>query len=342
MMKAAYVVKKGSAHKAFEIREVDKPVVNAGEVGIEVEAFGLNFADVMIRMGTYSDAPPFPTVPGYDVVGKISEIHPDTHTDLQIGDRVIALTRFGGYAEYVATDVRAVAKVMKDTPATIATALSTQGCTAYYMAKDFTNIHPGDHVLVHAAAGGVGSLLCQMAKSQGAIVYGTASTPEKLNYLRSIGVDHPINYKEESFDSAIKKILNKDKGLDLIFDAVGGNSIKKGLRLLEGGGRIVCFGAAALTSAKTIFGKIGVALGFGLYSPIALLNPSRSLMAVNMLTIGDEKPHIVNRVMNGVIQLYNDGIIQPLDGGLYSIDQLADAHDALENRKTMGKVAVKW
>ncbi len=341
-MKAAYIVKKGSAYKAFELREVEKPIVASGEVGIEVEAFGLNFADVMIRMGTYSDAPPFPSVPGYDVVGRITEVHPETKTDLQIGDRVIALTRFGGYAEHVATDVLAVAKVKEDTPATIATALSTQGCTAYYMAKDFTNIHPGDQVLVHAAAGGVGSLLCQIAKSQGATVFGTASSPEKLEYLRSIGVDHPINYKSQPFDDSIKKILQKDKGLDVIFDAVGGSSIKKGLKLLDGGGRIICFGAAALTSAKTIFSKIGVALGFGFYSPIALLNPSRSLMAVNMLTIGDEKPHIVNRVMNGVIQLYNDGIIQPLDGGLYNIDQLADAHDALEKRKTMGKVAVKW
>lgn len=341
-MKAAHLVKKGKADKAFEIREVDQPVIQAGEVLISVEAFGLNFADVMIRMGTYSEAPPFPTVPGYDVVGSIMEIHSQTDTSLEIGDRVIAITRFGGYAEYVATDHRAVAKISEDIPLTLATALATQGCTAYYMSKDLTNIHPGDHVLIHAAAGGVGSLLCQIAKHQDAIVYGTASSSEKLDYLRSIGVDHPINYKDQAFDTSIKTILGEQKGLNLIFDAVGGSSIKKGLRLLTAGGRIVCFGAAALTSAKTIFGKIGVALGFGFYSPIALLNPSKSLMAVNMLTLGDEQPHVIQRVMKGVIDLYDRGIIKPLDGGLYGINELAEAHDALEHRKTMGKVAVRW
>lgn len=341
-MKAAHLVKKGKADRAFEIREVDQPVIQAGEVLIKVDAFGLNFADVMIRMGTYSEAPPFPTIPGYDVVGRVTDIHSQTDTSLAVGDRVIAITRFGGYAEYVTTDHRAVAKISEDIPLTLATALATQGCTAYYMSMDLTNIHPGDHVLVHAAAGGVGSILCQIAKHQEAVVYGTASSPEKLDYLRSIGVDHPINYKDQAFDKSIKSILGNPKGLSLIFDAVGGSSIKKGLRLLTAGGRIICFGAAALTSAKTIFGKIGVALGFGFYSPIALLNPSKSLMAVNMLTLGDEQPHIIQRVMKGVIDLYNQGIIKPLDGGLYGIDELAEVHDALENRKTMGKVAVRW
>jgi len=102
------------------------------------------------------------------------------------------------------------------------------------------------------------------------------------------------------------------------------------------------FGAASMTSAKSIFAKAGVALGFGIHHPLGFLSPSKSLMGVNMLAIADNKPDILNRVMKGAVDLYNEKVIQPLDGGLYDIGQLAEAHEALETRKTMGKVAVKW
>jgi len=341
-MKAAYLVKNGNASKAFEIRETDIPEVEPGQVRIKVEAFGLNFADVMARLGMYPEAPPKPGILGYDVVGYIDALAKDVDTDLKVGDRVTALTRFGGYAEYACTDYLGVAKVSNDMPPTIATALATQGGTAFYMAHDITNIYPGDHVLVHAAAGGVGSLLCQMAKAQGATVYGTASTPEKLAYVKSIGVDHPINYKSERFDESIRKIIGEDKSIDLIFDAVGGSSVKRGMKLLGPGGRMMVFGAASLTSAKNIFSKAGVALGFGLYHPIGFLSPSKSLMGINMLAIADHKSEVLGRVIRGAVDLYDQGIVQPLDGGLYPIHQLAEAHDALGSRKTMGKVAVKW
>jgi len=341
-MKAAFLVKNGTADKAFEIRETTVPEIEPGQIRIKVEAFGLNFADVMARLGMYPEAPPKPGVLGYDVVGRIDNIANDVETNLKVGDRVTALTRFGGYAEYASTDYRGVAKISDEIPATVATALATQGGTAFYMAHDITNIYPGDHVLVHAAAGGVGSILCQMAKAKGATVFGTASTSEKLAYIKSLGVDHPINYKSERFDETIKSIIGPDSGLDIIFDAVGGRSVKRGFKLLGPGGRMMAFGAASLTSAGNVFSKIGVALGFGLYHPLGFLSPSKSLMGINMLAIADNKAEVLRRVINGAVDLYDQKIIKPLDGGLYPIEQLAEAHEALGSRKTMGKVAVRW
>ncbi len=343
-MRAVYLVKNGKADKAFEIRDASTPEVGPLEIRIKVEAFGLNFADVMARLGLYPDAPPKPGVLGYDVVGHIDAIGTDVDTQLKEGDRVIALTRFGGYAEYVSTDYRGVVKIKNDVAFAIATALATQGGTAFYMAHEMVRLHEGDQVLVHAAAGGVGSLLCQMAKAEGAIVHGTAGSEEKLEYLRSIQVDNPINYRSQQFEKEIGIFLEeKDvKGLDVIFDPIGGKSVKKGVKLLASGGRIVLFGASSLTSAKNIFSKIGVALGFGIYSPIGLLNPSKSLIGINMLRIADDKPEILNRVLQGAVDLFEQGIITPMAGGTYPVEKLAEAHHALEHRGTMGKIAISW
>ena len=162
-MKAAVLVRKGDPSRAFEIREVPDPKIKDGEVLIKVEGFGLNFADVMARLGLYADAPPMPSVLGYDVTGRVTAVAPDI-THLQVGDRVTAMTRFGGYAEYVAAMGMGTARIAEDMPVGEATALTTQYCTAYYAAAEVVNLHEGDRVLIHSAAGGVGTALLQHAK----------------------------------------------------------------------------------------------------------------------------------------------------------------------------------
>ena len=239
-MKAAVLVKNGDANNSFEIQEIAKPKVGPGQVLIKVEAFGLNFADIMARQGNYQDCPPLPAVIGYDVVGEIAEI--GTSVDhVKVGDRVTSMTRFGGYAEYALADYRACAKISKDYPAGKATALTTQYCTAYYCFNEQMNLHAGDKVLIHAAAGGVGTALVQMAKDRGCEIFGTAGSDAKLEYLKSIGVDHPINYRTQDFEVEVRKIAG-EQGIDAIFDPVGGKSVKKGLKLLGSGGRILLFG----------------------------------------------------------------------------------------------------
>lgn len=339
-MKAVFLVKNGPAEESFEIHETDPPKVMAGEVRIKVEGFGLNFADVMARLGLYDAAPPLPSVLGYDVVGRIEQIGTGVE-DLKVGDRVTAMTRFGGYAELAVTDHRAVVKIPKNMDCGIGTALSTQGVTAYYCAGEMVRLRPGDHVLIHAAAGGVGTLLVQLAKHKGCTVYGTAGSDPKLQYLHDLGVDYPINYRKKDFASVIKKIRGKE-GLDVVFDPVGGKSVKKGFELLGAGGRLVAYGASSLTNSKSAVGKLRVGVGFGMYHPAKLITQSKSLHGVNILQIADNKPALLKHLLEQSVSIAQKGILNPKVAASFPAEQISGAHHFLESRQSMGKVVVKW
>lgn len=338
-MKAVVLIKNGSAFKAFEIREIPKPSVMQGEVLIKVAAFGLNFADVMARNGMYKEAPPLPAVLGYDVAGTIEEIG-DGVQNLKKGDRVTAMTRFGGYAAYAVTNASAVAIIPDQLDAATATALTTQYCTAFYAASEMVNLHNGNKVLIQSGAGGVGTALIQFAKYKQCEIFATAGSGDKINYLKQLGAHHPINYNTENFETVIKKITGQ-KGVNVIFDAVGGKSVKKGMRLLAPGGRLVCYGAAALSN-KNIFGKIKTALQFGFYHPAMLMMPSKSIIGINMLAIADSQPAVIERCLSAVMKLYEAGIFAPEIAKVFNANEIAEAHDFLEKRKSIGKVVVQW
>jgi NADPH2:quinone reductase len=326
---------------AFELREAPTPQAGAGQLRIAVEAFGLNYADVSARHGTYQDAPPLPSVLGYEVVGRIDAIGSGV-TGFSQGQRVAALTRFGGYATAAVTDSRAAVAIPDDMDVGIAAALPTQGCTAYFCAEEMVRLHPGDHVLVQAAAGGVGTLLVQLAKHHGCYVYGTAGSDKKLEYLRAQGVDMPINYNREDFADTIRRARGSD-GLDVIFDSIGGSAIRKGLQLLAAGGRIVCFGAASHEAGTfQLLRSAKFALSFGFPHPIPLLLNSRSILGVNMLRIADHRPLVLQRCMQNVAKLAFDGVLRPVVGGRFTASQLGEAHAFLEGRGSTGKIVVTW
>lgn len=337
-MKAIYLTKYGDSEKVFETREVEKPRPGSGQILIKVDAFGLNFADVVARRGLYPDAPRNPAILGYDVAGTVAELGEGV-TAFSIGDRVAALTRFGGYAEYACTMEEGVAKIPGNMDTALSTALATQACTAYYSAVQCVNLLEGDKVLVHAAAGGVGSILVQLAKYKGCTVFGTASGG-KLDYLNSIGVDFPIDYTSEDFQKVISGRLGGNK-LDYAFDSIGGRTFKKSWKLLKPGGSIISYGAASQLNGNKLQ-AIGVALNFGIFSPIQLLMQSRSIITVNMLRIADHKPDLFKHVFEGVMNLVEQDVIKPKLAKKYPADEIAEAHAFLESRKSMGKVVLEW
>jgi NADPH:quinone reductase-like Zn-dependent oxidoreductase len=340
-MKAIVLKRHGSPREAFELQELPTPEAAAGQVRIAVEAFGLNYADVSARQGTYLDAPPIPCVIGYEVVGRIDAIG-DGVSGLATGQRVVALTRFGGYATSAVTDARAVVPIPDDLDAGVAVALPTQGGTAYYCAEEMVRLHPGDHVLVQAAAGGVGTLLVQLAKRRGCVVYGTAGSDEKLDYLRRLGVDHPINYRREDFAVAVRRVRG-DAGLDVAFDSLGGSAVRKGLALLAPGGRMVCLGAAEREAGPLQWARdLRFALSFGFVHPIPLLMNSKSIIGVNMLRISDHRPETLGRVLRAVTELALAGEIRPTVGGRFTAAQIAEAHELLSGRGSTGKIVVEW
>ena len=338
-MKAVYLVKNGPAANAFDIREIPTPVTGAGQVLIKVEAFGLNFADVMARKGMYKEAPPLPCVLGYDVAGIVTETG-DGVLNVQVGDRVTAMTRFGGYAEYALTESSAVALIPSNVDTATATALSTQYCTAYYAGAEMVNLRAGDKVLVHSGAGGVGTALIQWASYKKCEIFSTGGSQEKLKKLTALGVHHPINYSTQDFQTEIKKITG-GKGVDVIFDAVGGGSVSKGFRSLAPGGRIICYGASVMTN-RHVFGKLGAALNFGLYHPLMFMMASKSMIGINMLQIADHKPEIIRDCLQAVVKLAAEGIFIPSPANLFPVAEIAQAHEYLEKRNSMGKVAIQW
>lgn len=339
-MKAAFLVKYGRSDTAFEIREQPPPKPAIGEILIRVDAFGLNFADVMARLGHYKDAPLLPAVLGYDVVGHIEELGAEVN-GLNVGDRVIALTRFGGYAEYALAQQEVCCKIPDSFSYGQAVALATQYCTAYFLAYDLANIREGETVLVHAAAGGVGTALVQLALYRNCTVFGTCGSINKMTYLEECGVHYPINYREADFKETIVKTVGERK-VDVVFDPVGGPSVKKGYRLLAPGGRLLSFGVSSLNQTKSIFGKLRLLAQFGIYHPVQFLSQSRGMIGLNMLRVAEHNPSKIGHAMRQVIKLAEAGVLSPHVGGEFGIDELHKAHAFLESKKSMGKIVVKW
>lgn len=339
-IKAYFLIKKGVANQAFQLKELALPHLLANQVSIEVEAFGLNYADVMARNGLYREAPPMPCVIGYEVVGTIKQIGSSVDATW-IGKRVVAFTRFGGYAKQAQTTIDAVVPI-DAIPAEIALGLCTQAVTAYYMHHYFSPIQKGKRVLIHAAAGGVGTVLIQLAKAVGAIVYAKVSSDEKVELVKSLGADYAMNYKQAPYEITLAKLLDGKK-LDASFNPVGGSTCKKDLQLLGAGGKLYLFGGSELAEGKWgILSTLNFVRKMGLILPIGLMMTSKSIIGINMLKVADQSPEVLQLCMAAVVQLYQAGVIQPQIGGVYTSDELAKAHTFLESGKSTGKLVVKW
>lgn len=337
---AIFLIKHGAPKTAFERRELTVANPKVGEVLIEVEAFGLNYADVMARNGLYREAPPMPCVVGYEVVGKIIAVGSVEDQQL-VGKRVVAFCRFGGYAKHVITWNYAVVEI-DDTPAEKAMVLCTQAVTAYYMAEYLTPIHPGEKVLIHAAAGGVGTVLIQLAKRRGAEVFAKIGNESKRQLVKDLGADHVINYKSSDYAEQLIAIL-KDDRLDVSFNPVAGSTYKKDFGLLGSGGRIVLFGGSEMSSGKWgIFSTLNFVRKMGLLLPIGLMMRSKNVLGVNMLKIADNRPMVLTECLNQVVKIYREGNLIPQIGGKYPVSEIAEAHAALENGNTTGKLTVFW
>ena len=340
-MKAVFLVNKGDAKKAFEIRETEQPQIKADDdVLVKVEAFGLNYADVMARNGLYREAPPMPSIIGYEVVGTVEAIGKSVDPSL-LGKRVVGFTRFGGYAEYAITKSFGCV-VVDDMPAGKALCIGTQYVTAYYMSHVATNLFEGDKVMIHSGAGGVGTALIQLCKLKGCTVFANAGSQEKLDYIKQQGADYAINYRTEDYQTEIKKVLGKDR-LDCTFNPIAGSTFKKDFALIGSGGKVVLFGGAERSGKKWgILSTLNFVRKMGIIIPIGLMMRSKSVVGVNMLKIGDNKPKLLSKCLIEVTQLIKDGKLNPYVGGEFNVSDIAEAHALLENRKSIGKIIVKW
>ncbi|MGW2830340.1 medium chain dehydrogenase/reductase family protein [Streptomyces sp. NPDC001286] len=226
--------------EGLEVRQVVAPVAGAGQVVIRMEATGVSFAEQQMRRGRYYDQPPFPFVPGYDLVGTVSQTGDGVDPALA-GTRVAALLKVGGWASHVVVDAADVVPVPQEISAAEAETVVINGITAWQMLHRKARVRAGQTVLVHGANGGVGSVLVQLAQAAGAKVIGTASARHHTA-LREQGVT-PIDYRTENIPDRVRRLA--PAGVDAVFDHVGGRSIVDSWRLLAPGGTLVSYGSAS-------------------------------------------------------------------------------------------------
>eukprot|EP01094_Clydonella_sp_ATCC50884_P002048 TRINITY_DN1156_c0_g1_i5.p1 TRINITY_DN1156_c0_g1~~TRINITY_DN1156_c0_g1_i5.p1 ORF type:complete len:296 (+),score=73.71 TRINITY_DN1156_c0_g1_i5:73-960(+) len=251
---------KACAAADLAISNVPRPVPKAGEILVKVRAFGLNFADIVSRNGKYKDAPPFPFVPGYEVAGTVECFGEEAEAagaPYGVGDRVLAFTMFGGYAEYAIAPLEGVLPLPDDWTFEMGASIPVQFATAWHCLFETGALRKSSRVLLHAAAGGVGQAAIQLCRSAGCeVVIGTCGSPQKMELIGEKGVTHPINYRTEDYAARVQEMF--PEGIDVILNSLGGDTIKKDLALLRPGGRVVAFGAAQLSGAPwySLIGKV--------------------------------------------------------------------------------------
>ena len=251
----------------------------------------------------------------------------------------MAVTEFGGYAEYAVAREEAAVEIPANIPLASAAALATQYATAYYAAFQLGNVQNNEHVFIHAAAGGVGLALVQFCKLRNCTMYGTVSNDAKAETIGRLGVQHVINSSKQNVIVELRKLEHK---LDIIFDSVGGKGVKTGFKSLRAGGRIICYGGSQLTAGKGIFNLLKFGLSFGFYSPIQMLTQSKSILGVNMLKLMRAHPQSLRTILEATLKLLQEKKISMPIGESFPIDRLFEAHAHLQSRKSIGKVVVKW
>jgi NADPH2:quinone reductase len=318
-MKAILISQTGGA-EVLQYTDIDAPKPNPNEAVVKVAAAGVNFIDVYFREGRYPAKPPF--VPGQEGAGTITEVGTEVR-DLKPGDRVAYTGVMGSYAEYAAVPADRLVKVPGHMSDQQAAAAMLQGMTAHYLSHDTFPLKKGDTALVHAAAGGVGQLLVQMAHQIGARVIGTVSTDEKARLAREAGADEIIQYAKQDFEVETKRLTN-GKGVDVVYDSVGKTTFEKGLNVLRPRGMMVLFGGSS-----------------GAVPPFDLIQLSQkgSLFVTRPTLahyIGTRQE--LERRASAVLGMIDAGRLKLSIQHTYSLKDAAQAHRDLEGRKTTGKL----
>mgnify|MGYP002824172065 CR=1 FL=1 len=320
----------------LELREAEDPVPGPGQVRIRAVASGINFADLMGRMGTYPDAPGRTYVPGYEVAGPIDAVGEGVD-EARIGEVVAAMTRFGGYSDVVVVDTVQAVRVPDGMDPIVAAGIPVVGLTAWMLLEVFGRIREGDRVLVHSAGGGVGLAALDLIKRRGAVAIGTASKGKHERLLER-GYDQLIDYRTEDFEAVLK-----DAKVDRILDPVGGESWAKGLRILRTGGLLGCFGFsnAATGTSRNVVSLVGgmMQVPWLKSNPVSFMNDNVGMYGVNMGHLWDESERVAGW-LGELFDLWEQGALRPHVDQTFPFAEAAAAHQYIHDRKNFGKVVL--
>jgi synaptic vesicle membrane protein VAT-1 len=333
-MRRIWITKPGPP-EVLQVREEPDPEPRAGEVRVRVKAAGINFADLMARVGLYPDAPKPPCVVGYEVSGVVDRVGEGTKA-LREGDRVFGMPRFGGYTDTLVVPERQAFRMPDAMSFEEGAALPVVYLTAHHMMLYTGHLRPRSRVLIHSAAGGVGLAAIELAKTRDCEIFGLAS-PGKHGFLRERGVAHPLDVASDW--AAEVRSKTGGRGVDLVLDPVGGPSWAQGYDLLAPAGRLVAFGLSAAASGKTrsLVHALGQVVRIKRFSPRTLMDDNKTISGCNMGHLFGELDMLTEQ-FQALLGLYEAGKIKPHVGRTFSFADAPAAHHFLHDRKAIGKV----
>lgn len=334
----AYPLTKHGGTSVLKMQEVDEPEPEEGEVKIKVSHIGINYAEILSRRGQYQWAPKKPYVPGMEAYGTIEALGPGV--DRKIGEQVVAGAQYGAYAEKMVLPEYLAFPKLPDYSDAEQAAFLVNYMTAWVALIKQARMVPEDKVLVTAAAGGVGTAAVQIAKHYGCRVLGTASKDYKINLLNDLNIDAAINYLVDDWDQQVRG-FDEGSGVDVVLELVGGDTFKKAKGLLNPFGRIVIAGVASIKWSKT--------------NPLSWASALKKIPRydIRKMAVGSNgilATHIGYLIKNKELskQLWKElssfaisHDIKPVISHIFDFDQLPQAHEYIESRKSYGKVVVK-
>ncbi len=327
----------------LRVEERPDPPVGPRDVRIAVRAAGINFADLLARVGLYPDAPATPCVLGYEAAGEVESVGKGVSTHA-IGDRVMAPTRFGGHAELVVVPAEQALPLPDRITFEQGAAFPVSYGTAHAALVIMGGLREGDRVLVHGAAGGVGIAATQICRNAGAEVFGTASAA-KHEAIRAQGVTHAIDYRSLDFEREVMR-LTGNEGVDLVIDAQGPTSFRKDYRLLRPGGRLVMYGISEMSSdgrrdlPATLRALVKMpAATWPWWKSLTAMNENKGVFGLNLLKWWDREGDI-RRVTEPLMSDLEVGRLEPVVAASFPFDQAGDAQRMIGERRNVGKVVL--
>lgn len=312
-MKAIQISEFGGP-EVMKLVELPDPTPGPGEVLLDVTAIGINYADTHQTENSYLSQQTLPLIPGLEVVGTYK------------GKRYLASAASGGYAEKASVYEALLAPIPDSVTDEQAVCMLVQGTTAWHILKTMGHLSPGETVVVHAAAGGVGTLAIQLAKMWGAKVIAVTSSDEKANLAKSLGADEVVDAKSEELGKELRK-ANGGKGVDIVLEMVGGNTFDESMKALGDFGRMITYGMASRTAPTPIH-------------PGALMHGSKTVSGFWLANCFASK-EMLGDVIAELFALVADGKLKPVIGGTYPLNEAAGAHRAMLARETTGKIVLK-
>ncbi len=320
----AVVVDRLMTPEELTVRDIDPPALGEGELRIEVRAAGCNFSDVLMLKGEYQVKPALPFVPGGEVGGVVKELGPGV-TGFAVGDRVLSRCALGGFAEEVVAPAAQAYALPDALSFEAGAALPTVYPTSYAALVWRAPVAPGETLLVHAAAGGVGLSAVQIGKAKGARVIATAGGPEKLEIARRAGADVLIDYREQDFVPIVMEETG-GRGADVIYDSVGGDTTDRSLKCIAWNGRLLVIGFAGGEIPSIKMNRV--------------LLKNISLVGLHWSAYPEKEPEAIDACMKGLFEMAATGGIDPLIGARHPLEEAGEALAALASRKTVGKVVL--